>query len=199
MSFATYANLKTEFTNWLGHDLFEDNYDDFVTLFEARACRLMHVRENTTTATITMSGGSGSLPTDYLETKRVTWTGTPNNELDYLHPTYFRALYPTTDQGTPNHYTIEGANIVVRPLNDTALQMLYVQKTAAVSSTLNWLFTKHPDVYLFGSLMMAEAFGSNDERIPLWKQMVDEAFSEILRQDFNGRGQMAVRVMGSTP
>lgn len=199
MPFSTYAELKTEFTNWLGHSLFSSNYDDFVTLFEARAARDLHLRENTTTATITMSGGSGSLPSDFLSAKRVTWTGSTNNELEYVHPTYLRSLYPTTDQGEPDHYTIEGGNIIVRPVDNTSLSILYVQKTAAVSGTLNWLFTKHPDTYLFGGLMMAELFGSNDERIPLWKTMVDEAFAEILRQDFNHRSPMHVRVLGATP
>lgn len=199
MSLATYADLKAAIGSWLGHSLFANNYDDFVTLFEARACRDLHIRENTTTATITMSGGSGSLPADFIGAKRVTWTGTPNVDLQYIHPPYMTALYPTSATGTPIHYTVEGGTIKVRPSNDTSLEMLYVQKTAAVSSSLNWLFTKHPDTYLFGSLVEAEAFGSNDERMPMWKARVDEAFAEILRQDFNNRGKMSVRVAGPTP
>lgn len=199
MPFTTFAELKTEIGNWLGHSLYADNYNDFITLFEARACRLLHVRENTTTATITMSNGSGSLPSDFISAKRVTWTGSTNIELEYVHPTSLRAQFPTTDQGTPNLYTIEGGNIIVRPVDDTALSILYVQKTAAVSSSLNWLFTKNPDVYLFGSLVESEAFGANDERIPMWKSRVDEAFAEIMRQEFNHRGPMHIRPMGATP
>ena len=199
MALTTYAELQSRMSEWLGHTLFADQYPDFITLFEASACRRLHVREGTTTATITMSSGAGTLPTDYLSTKRLTWTGSPLVELTYAHPSYLLALYPTTDQGTPAHYTIEGTSVKVRPVNDTSLQILYVQKTAAVSGTLNWLFTKHPDAYLFGSLAEAEAFGINDERFPMWKARRDEAFGEILGQDFNNRGNMAMRVMGATP
>lgn len=199
MPFTTFAELKTELTNWLGNSLHSDSYNDFITLFEASACRKLHVRENTTTATVTMSSGTGTLPTDFLSAKRVTWTGSPAVELAYQHPTYLRALHPTTDQGYPSDYTIEGGSIVVRPVNDTSLQVLYVQKTAAVSGTLNWLFTKHPDAYLFGSLVEAEAFGVNNENAAFWKLRRDEVFDEILKQEFNHRSPMAVRVMGATP
>lgn len=199
MSISTYSELQTALTSWLGHSLFSDNYADFITLFEASACRRLHVRENTTTATVTMSGGAGTLPTDYLSTKRVTWQGSPLVELEYVNPSYLLALYSTTDQGTPLHYTIEGTSIKVRPVNDTSLQMLYVQKTAAVSGTLSWLFTKHPDAYLFGALCEAEMFGSNDERAPLWKARRDEIFAEIERQDINHRGHMSIRAWGPTP
>jgi hypothetical protein len=44
------------------------------------------LRPQVTTATITMTSGSGTLPTDYLEWKRVTWTGSPTRELTYVTP-----------------------------------------------------------------------------------------------------------------
>lgn len=199
MPLATFAELKTEFTNWLGNSLYSDSYNDFITLFEASAARRLHVRENATTATITMSGGSGTLPTDFLSAKRMTWTGTPAVELEYVHPTYLRALHPTTDSGYPEQYTIEGGSVIVRPVSDTSLQTLYVQKTAVLSGTLNWLFTKHPDAYLFGSLVEAEAFGVNDERAAFWKLRRDEVFKEIETQEFNHRSPMHIRPMGATP
>lgn len=199
MALTTYAELKAAIGTWLGHDLFVNSYDDLITLFEARACRDLHVRENTLTATITMTSGEGPLPSDFISAKRVTWMGSSVVDLEYLHPTVLRAMYPSEAQATPRHYTIEDGNIIVRPVDDTDLEILYVQRTPAVSSTLNWLFTKHPDVYLFGALLEAEAFGANDERMPMWKSRVDEAFAEILRQDFNSRGPMQIRVMGPTP
>jgi hypothetical protein len=199
MSFATIAGLKSAFTSWLGHSLHSDNYDDFISLFEAAACRRMNVRENTTTATITMSGGVGTLPTNFLTAKSVKWTGSPAIILDYVTPEYLTDLYGDATEGTPRHYTIEGNQIRIGPSSDDSLDLLYAQRTDAVSSTLNWLFTKHPDAYLFGGLCEAEAFGVNDERAALWKARRDEVFDEILRSDFRHRSPMAVRVNGVTP
>lgn len=199
MSLTTYQGLKDLLDGYLGNTLFTDNYDDLIKLFEASACRKLHVRENTTSATITMTAGEGALPTDYLTAKRVTWTGSPTGALDYVTPDYLTALYGDTTEGTPRHYTIEGDTLRVGPASDDDIDILYVQRTAAVSSTLNWLFTKHPDAYVFGSLCEIEAFGVNDERAAFWKLRRDEVFQEIERQDFRHRGPMSIRVNNVTP
>lgn len=199
MAITTYSELQTAIENWLGHTNFTARVPEFISLFEAAAVRRLKVRETTTTASITMSGGSGSLPTDYLAMKRVVWPGSEYAVLEYAHPDWFYSRYPTTDQGTPSVYTIEGSTIKVRPVDNTSLSVLYVQRTSAVSGTLNWLFTYNPDVYLFGSLAEAEAFGVNDPRMAMWKERRDEIFEELKRQDFNNRAPMAIRVMGAHP
>jgi hypothetical protein len=59
--------------------------------------------------------------------------------------------------------------------------------------------TSHPDLYLFGSMCEAEAFGVNDERMPMWKARRDEIFEEIIMRDRQTRGPSYVRVFGATP
>ena len=199
MAITTYDQLKDRMTDYLGNTLFVDNYDDFITLFEAAACRKLKVRETQATGTIAMSGGTGPLPSDFLGFKRVTWPGSISVDLEYVHPSYLRTLYATSDQGIPRNYTIEAGNVLVRPVDDTSLSILYVKKDLAASGSLNWLFNNHPDAYLFGSLCEAEAFAQNDERAAFFKLRRDEIFDEILKQDFNHRGPMAVRTMGATP
>lgn len=199
MTLSTYQGLKDLLDGYLGNTLFTGNYDDLIALFEASACRKLHVREVTATAPIVMTGGVGPLPADYLTTKKVTWTGAPVGVLQYVVPAYLDALYGNVPQGIPRHYTIEGGNIRVGPSSDSSLDLLYVQRTPALNGTLNWLFTKNPDAYVFGSLCEIEAFGINDERAAFWKLRRDEIFDEILKQDFNHRGPMAIRVMGRTP
>lgn len=51
----------------------------------------------------------------------------------------------------------------------------------ASNNQSNWLLANHPDTYLFGSLVEAEAFVGHDERIALWKTRRDEVFANILR------------------
>ncbi len=199
MALATYADLQSAVQNWLGHSLFTDRVPEFITLFEATACRRLGVRETQTTTNLTPSSGSATLPTDFLYAKRVTWTGSPRVDLEYVHPSYLQAANPASDSGTPNKYTIEGSALRVAPISDTVLELLYAARTAAVATTLNWLFTKHPDAYLFGALCEAEGFGVNDERSGLWRSRMEAAFNEIRTADFNGRGPMTIRVMQATP
>lgn len=199
MAFTTYAELQTAIASWLARDDLTSNIPDFITLFEAQAARKLRVRPMETTATLTPSSGTAALPTGYLGHRRLTWTGSPLAELMYVHPTYLRALYPTTPSGTPAHFTIEAGNILVRPTSDTNLELLYYAKTGALSSALQWLFNNHPDAYLYGSLAEAHGFNVDVAQMALWTQKRDEVYAEIEKLDFRERANMAVRVIGATP
>src|SRR5262249_53856046 len=151
--------------------LFAARTPEFVALFEAAANRRLRVREQETTATLTPSSGAVALPADYLAWRRVTWTGAPRVELQYVHPSYLQAAYPSAPTNVPRVFSIEGGTLKIRPLDTTPLELDYVQKIPALSdsTTTNWLLAAHPDLYLFGALVEAEMFGVNDERAPQWK------------------------------
>lgn len=199
MALDTYASLQTSISTWLGQSLNSASYPDMIAIFEAAANRRLRVRQQEATAAITMTSGSGSLPSDYLSWRRVKWPGSVAIDLEYVEPSWMQNMYPTSAQGNPQFFTIEGSTISVRPVDDTSLTLSYFQKIAALSGTLNWLFLAHPDLYLFGSLCEAELFGVNDERAPMWKSRRDEVFDEIERLSNKSRGGGAMRIMGATP
>jgi hypothetical protein len=198
MSITTYAELQSAIANWLARDDLTSYIPDFITLFEAAAARRLKVRLQESTTTLTPSSGVATVPSDYLGHRRVTWTGSPIQELSYVAPPIY-AGYLESGSGTPTVFTIEGSNLRVAPSSDTALTFDYYAKTAAVSSSLNWLFTNHPDAYLFGSLAEANAFNKDIDAAGLWKARRDEVFDEISKLDFNERQGMAMRVTGHTP
>jgi hypothetical protein len=201
MAIGNYLELKTAIENWLDHTLFTARVPEFIALFEATANRRLRVREQEASATLTPSSGSVALPADYLAWRRVTWTGSRRVELQYVHPSYLQAAYPSSPVDLPRVFTIEGSTLKVRPVDDAALEFNYFQKIPALSDSAptNWLLTAHSDLYLFGSLVEAEVFGVNDERVPLWKTRRDEIFDEIERLSNKTRGAGAMRVMGATP
>lgn len=199
MAFTSFAELKTAIAAWLARDDLTAYIPDFITLFEATAARRLRVRPMETTATLTPSSGTVALPTGYLGHRRLTWTGSPLGELQYVHPSVLRSLYPTTPSGTPAHFTIEGGNILVRPTSDTSLELLYYAKTGALSSALQWLFNNHPDAYLFGSLAEAQGFNVDINSMSTWLQRRDQVFDEIGKLDFRERANMSVSVIGATP
>ncbi|SRR5258705_2544068 len=199
MSITTYAELQAAIGGWLGHGLFTATIPDFITLFEAAANRRLRVRQQEATATLTPVSGAATLPADYLAWRRVTWTGSPRVELDYVEPSWLQAAYPTSPARTPTVFTIEGSTLKVRPVDATALEFLYYQRIPALSdvATTNWLLAAHPDLYLFGAMVEAELFGVNDERMPLWKGRRDEIFDEIEKLSNKTRGAGAMRIMGT--
>jgi hypothetical protein len=150
--------------------------------------------------TLTALSGIVSLPSDYLSWRRCTWTGQTRRELSFVEPMYFQAAYPSQPSDIPSIFTIEGSTLKVMPLDGTPLEFDYFQAIPAlVTGSTNWLMTVHPDLYLFGSMCEAEAFGVNDERMPMWKARRDEIFDEIIRLNNQTRAPSYVRVFGPTP
>jgi hypothetical protein len=199
MTIANYAELQAAVASWLGRSDLTAIIPDLITLFEACANRRLRVRQMETSINLTPSSGSVALPADYLAWRRVTWTGSTRVELEYVHPSYLQAAYPDTPSATPRVFTIEGSTLKIRPVDDTALEFDYFEKIEALSGTVNWLFSAHPDLYLLGSLVEAEMFLVNDPRAAMWKARRDEIFDEIEKLSNKTRGIGAIRVMGPTP
>lgn len=199
MPFVTYANLQDSIASYMARDDLITFIPDFITLFEAAACRKLKVRSQEDTITLTPVDGVATLPADYLGYRRVTWTGSPAHELTYVAPPVWSTWYSDSSAGVPSIFTIEGDNLRVKPLNDTGLTFDYFQRTPAAATALTWLYVNHPDAYLFGSLCEANAFIKKPDLAALWKARRDEVFNEITMTDFNERQGMAVRVMGCTP
>jgi hypothetical protein len=199
MALTTYAELQTAVASWLARSDLTATIPDFVTLAEAHFNRVLRVRQMETSTTLTPSSGSATLPTDFLAYRRVTWASDTTRELEYVHPSYLSAAYPDSAEGTPAQFTIEGSTLKVRPVSDTSITFDYFQKIPALSGTVNWLFTAHPDAYLFGTLAEARAYARNMDQFSMWVQRRDEALQEVRGVDFLNRGGMAVRSMGATP
>jgi len=201
MTISTYATLQTAVETWLARTDLTATIPDLITLFEACANRRLRVRQMETSTTLTPSSGSATLPTDYLMWRSVTWTGSTRVSLEYVHPTYLQAAYPTTPSDTPRHFIIEGTTLKVRPVDDTGLEFYYFQKVPALSdaATTNWLLTAHPDLYLFGTLAEAQALAGFFDIAGVWKTRRDELFEEIIRLSNKSHGPAAIKVMGATP
>lgn len=199
MSFSSYADLQTQIGNWLARSDLTSSIPDFITLFEAQAAKKMRVRPMETTATLTPASGSASLPADYLGYRRATVQSSPKVDMDYVAPSYLQAIYPDGITSVPSLFTIEGSAIKTRSSDVNTIELLYIAKTPAVSSSLNWLFTNHPEAYLFGSLAEAYAFIQDFEKAALWKARRDEAFDDIKLLNFREGSGLAVRPMGAFP
>ncbi len=201
MALANYSDLTTSIASWTARsDYSATNYSDFTALFEAWANRTLRVRQMETTATVTMSGGAGALPSDYLQWRRVTWPGSSPVELQYVHPSVLRGYYPSVASFTPGVFSIEGSNIQTQSSDTTSLTLEYWQKiTSLASGSTNWLMTAHPDLYLYGTLVEAYLFNKDPDNALIWKGRRDDLLGEISRLDKSSIGPAAVRVFGHTP
>jgi len=200
MAIETYTQLTTSIADWLGRSDLTAVIPEFVDLFEAHANRVLRVRRMEDLATLTATDGTAPLPDDFLALRRLTWLGDTGRELEYVHPSYLKMYYPDSAQGTPAHYTIEGDLITVKPTDETDLELSYYAKiTALTDANSNWLFNKHPDAYLFGSLAEAHGFTVDLAQLKYWEERRDRVFEEIRNTDFLYRGGLSITFNGATP
>jgi hypothetical protein len=199
MAFNSYADLQTAIVSWLARDDLTANIPDFITLFEATAARRLNVRPMQTTALLTPTAGVAALPAGYLGWIRATVQSNPKMDMDHVHPSYLQKLYASDISTRPAYFTIEGSSLKTRSSDTTSIELLYDAKNAAVSSSLNWLFTNHPDAYLFGSLAEANGFTVHADKLALWSARRDAVLDEIMMLDFREQGPMSIRVAGATP
>jgi hypothetical protein len=183
MAISTYAELQAAARNWLNRpsDL-DSRIPEFIALAEARFNRTIWVPQCENSTTLTVSAETASLPADFRAARALYVVGTPNAPLEQVSPSRLRELYPSNVHDTPRAYAIIDDTLTFGPSPSSAVSVVldyYQNIPALASNSTNWLLTAYPDLYLYATLVQAEAFGWNDERIGLWKVALDEALSEL--------------------
>src|SRR5215216_2971886 len=130
MALANYSDLQQALTDWLARSDLTGFYGNLVALFEAGFnanpdCRFRQMEE--VTSLTPDATGSVALPSDFLEARRVRWTGSPNVDLQYVHPSYFTEAYGDSPSSTPLVYTITDGSLKVMPLSTTPVSLTYWQ------------------------------------------------------------------------
>jgi len=199
MALDTYTNLKTEVADWLNRQDLTSKIPTFITLLEAQVERVLRVRQMETRSYATLSGQFLALPPDFLALKGVQLNSDPvtpldfvsMNELDKIRQRYAGAA------GKPVAYSIIGSELEFAPQPDAdyEIEIVYwasIPRLTETTQETNWLLVKHPDVYLFGSLMQAAPYLHNDERVQLWNSALAGILETIRIEDERAR-------MGGTP
>lgn len=207
MAIDSYFTLQTAVENWLDRDDLSGRITEFISLAEARIARRLRVRgvEERSTTTLVAGQEYYSLPSDFLEARRVKVNSNPVSILTYLTTAQIDEMYQTSTTGKPVNYTIIGQEIQLKPSPSSTdtLEVSYFTKLPALSdsNTTNWLTANAPDLLLYGSLVEAEAYLINDPRIPVWKSGFDEAMIEWNKQEDEARfsGDALSISVGSNP
>ena len=194
MAIGTYDELKTAVANWLDRDDLTDRIPEFIALAEARFNRLLRTRDMETVSTaISTAAGTReySLPTGFVQMKEFHLTTDPLTPLAYITPEMMTRIWAGSGRGKPEVFTIIADNVRLGPNPDAVYttSMLYYKKFTALSdsATTNDMLTNNPDVYLYGTLLEAEPFIMNDQRVQLWATAFKQAIDDIQFQDNKDR------------
>lgn len=206
MSLDSYTNLKTEISNWIERSDLSSKIDTFIDLFEARANRELRIRSMVKRARSTVSTSTRyvALPSDYRAMRAIRLIDDPVKVLTYCSADELARQWKS-GAAAPTFYTIhEEVEFDSIPDDTYQLEMIYYASFTALSdaNTSNSLLVLAPDLYLWGSLVCAEPYLDNDERMPMWKSLADEALESVKREDKaarHGSGPLISKARGDRP
>lgn len=163
------------------------NWPTAIQMGEARLNRLLSVREMVASVNGSVTGATAALPADFNGAKALRLSGDDPAKLEPVSVDEMDALKAQPDvSGDPRVYAITGANLEVypEPATATAYRLTYYQNLPSLSDAApsNWLLAKHPDCYLYASLV---SFGVmvQDERLQAWQTELSNIVGEIEAND----------------
>jgi hypothetical protein len=205
MAISTYSELQTAVANWLDRDDLSARIPEFISLAEARFNRLLRLRsmESKQTASTVGAQRNYNLPASYIQMRNFQLNTDPITTLSYVTPEIYDRLWGGSTGGTPKFYTIVADEISLGPIPGSVItmEMLFYKRfdNLSASTTTNWLLTYAPDIYLYASMLEAEPFIMNDERVPLWATALERAITDMQEQDNKDRHSgSALRVMNTS-
>ena len=156
MALGTYSELQSSIASFLHRDDLTSEIPDFIKLAEADLQVRAKLSQWDTSATVTVTSGTGPLPSDFAKATSVTY-GAGDYTIDFMSQIGYDAYAAAGETGSPEYYTIRGTNLLVYPLYTGSVTLAYTARFTALSTgaTTNSLLTLFPDAYLNGSLMHA--------------------------------------------
>lgn len=186
MALATFNDLRDSIADWLNRADLAAVIPDFITLSEARFNRELRLAQMVKVATATVSDGYFAVPSDHLQTisLRLTSPDNYNGKCEFVSIQRLNELNGNPNlTNTSRYYSIVDGNfrLAPSPSGETTLELTYYAKVPALSfdNQTNWLLTKAPDLYLYGSLMQAAPYLKDDERVALWATAMGQAMEAL--------------------
>jgi hypothetical protein len=194
-----YTTLKAEVASWLARADLTTAIPGFVQNAEAKLNRTLRaLDQETKNATFSITGEYVAVPTNFLGARSFYLNTSPKQTLAFM-PDDTQTDYFGAGSGRPKFYSVVGSNFRFGPVPDgtySATLVYYTVLPPLASNATNWLILAHPDIYLYGSLMEAAGYLTDDPRIPMWRAAYGECVEQLKSQNnrarWGGNG-MAVR------
>lgn len=149
----SYSTLKTEIADFAERNDLTSVIDTFIDFAEAEMQRELKLLDFETTGTVTVTSGSGTLPTGFTGARALSWDGDEERVLRYVTPDRLNSVN-AANPSLVHYYTITGDTIKFADDATGTLNITYTAKFTPLSdsNTTNAIITNHPSAYLYGSL-----------------------------------------------
>ena len=201
MAITSYSTLISAVKTYLNRsDISDDQIKEFISLAEASFNRVLRTRNQLTRSTSDISTQFVSQPSDLLELYNIQLNSDPIVRLEQVSLSAMDTLKAASSAtGKPTYFAITGADLEFYPAPDTTyeIEVIYYKTIAplSTSNTENFLLTNQVDIYLFGTLVQAEPFLMNDERIGVWGALLGKGIEELRISDERSQTESGTIVM----
>jgi hypothetical protein len=192
-AFADLLDLQTAVIERVKNVSIADVFPQLVKLAEASFNRRLRCREQMTTASVVITSGTATLPTDFEEIVGVY----DSSGYEFIN----QPVQSLQQVQTRGYYAISGSSILAK--NDETLTLQYYAKLPTITDSMtdsNWLLQRHPGLYLYGVAFEAAKHLANPELAQAVGPILELEYQAVDAADASGRYARArVRVQGPTP
>lgn len=192
MAISNYSDLQSTVANYLHRGDLTGQIPDFISLAEARLNRKLRLRAMENTEIGTTTGQTISLPTGFIEMKRLQIeVGGQTIPLTYVSPELVGSR-----ESQPVSYSLIGDSIYLVPFGaGYSYNLTYYKRFDPLSSGVNWLITNAPDAYLYGTLVEAATYIKDDAAAAKWGELLRMSVDDLYTADRDDRYGMALQVV----
>lgn len=186
-----YDDLLEAIPAWANRNDLDSRLPQFVRMFEARANRLLRVKEmEASFASTALIDGAADLPAGFLAFKELRCdTSSPYT----LQPRPLEWIRNQPESASPTAYfAVTGSQVVCWPKSGSIVGTYYSPLPALASNGTNWLLTNYPDFYLFGTLEQVGIYIRDANLIDLAGARAGQMLEEI-------RGSSAADALNGGP
>lgn len=191
MQFSSYTDFRNRLHTLLdGDDISQSDLstsvlDTLIGAGEQRLYRVMRSSTQDTALSLTVTSNTAALPSDFLELRGSPYVAA-NMPAVYAP---WEAIQQKIQTGTQNanhpvYYSFEGDNLIFYPVQSgVTVTGRYFKRFSDISTGLNALFNRHPDVFLYAALAEAGQFLGDSVRTPIWEQKFAALVGEANEQE----------------
>jgi len=183
------GTLKQELQSYLYDRLdLADKLPSFIDMAQKRIFRVLQCRENEAQFTSPLPSSGYPVPTDYVSLKYLLVNGTPMTSITARRLKSLVSDAPAV--GLPTSFARVHDAFQFHPPADS-FSDVELSYSADLSSDVtddvatNDVLITYPDLYLWGSLLMAAPFLNEDERMGTWKGLYDDTLQGIAEEMFD--------------
>lgn len=180
MQFANYAAFRTAIQRFIDgddistSDLSVQVLDMMISAGERRLYRQIRSSTQDASYSLTTTGNAITLPTDFIEFRGAPYFS--NFSVCTYAPWEVVQnainLNASADASAPIRYSFQSDTVIFFPVqpDGTTIKGQYYKKFADISSGLNALFNRHPDLFIYAALAESAPFLGEMDRLPIWEK-----------------------------